>query len=195
MKSSVRTIVLGAGLALICSGCAKDPFSTRRPQEPLGSGGTYLTPVDPQIAVDTNLYHALIEKNAGHYLQTLADSVLYVFDYVLEGPPDSAHSWGIGEESRIVGNMFSCVSSIDASWEPTIGRVDRFEDSTAILYRTYQISVTITKSDSTTSFQYRGEMTVHLRRNALDLWLIVLWEDLHSSAAMASWADLKSRFR
>ncbi len=195
MTRLVRTMSLSVCLVLLLNGCAKDPFSTRRPDKPLGNGGTYLTPVDPPIAVDTNLYHAMIERNAGHYLQTMADSVVYVFDYVLEGPPDSAHSWGIGEESRIAGNMFSGVSSIDAFWEPVTGRVDRFEDTTAILYRTYRISVMMAKSDSALSLSYRGEMAVTLRRNALDLWLIVRWEDLHTSAGSPSWADLKSRFR
>ena len=190
-----RIVVSLILLGLTALGCAKDPFSTRRPDRPTGEQGTYRTPVDPQIALDTNLYFAMVERSATHYSLTLADSVVYTFDYLMSGPADSASSWGKAEEDRLVRNLFAGTSTIALAWAPTPGRSDRYEDTLATLYRTYDITASITGQDSTRSYDYKGEMTVHLARNSLDLWWIVRWEDLHVGESIPSWADLKSRFR
>ncbi len=182
-------------LAIVMFGCAKDPFSTRHPNRPTGEQGTYKTPVDPQIALDTNLYYAMIERNAGHYSQSLADTFVYSFDFVLSGPPDSALQWDRSEEDRIVRNLFAGVSAINVTWAPTSGRSDRYEDSVATLYRTYVIDASIIMPTDTTLTEYKGDMAVLLARNSQGLWWIVRWEDLHTGDGSAAWADLKSRFR
>jgi hypothetical protein len=188
----VASLVL---LSLTALGCAKDPFSTRHPDRPTGEQGTYRTPVDPQVALDTNLYFAMVERSATHYSLTLADSVVYTFDYLMSGPADPASSWGKVEEDRLVRNLFAGTSTITVAWEPTPGRSDRYEDTLATLYRTYEITALIRGQDSARSYDYKGEMIVHLARNSLDLWWIVRWEDLHAGENIPSWADLKSRFR
>jgi hypothetical protein len=181
--------------ALVTLGCAKDPFSTRRPSRPTGEQGTYRTPVDPQIALDTNLYYAMNERNATHYSSTLAESLIFIFDYTLAGPPDSSLSWDAAEENRIARNLFAGAPALAATWWPTPGRTDRYEDSLAILYRTYEITASISEQGGIIQYEFRGEMVVHLARNPQDLWWIVRWEDLHKGDGTSSWADLKSRFR
>jgi hypothetical protein len=191
-QRSIGFLVL---LSLTCLGCAKDPFSTRPPSRPTGEQGTYRTPVDPQIALDTNLYYAMVERNASHYPLTLADSLVYVFDYLLTGPPDSALTWGKLEEDRIARNLFAGTTAISVAWWPTPGRSDRYEDTLTTLYRTYEITASILEQEGTKSYDFKGEMVVQLARNPQDLWWIVRWEDLHKGDGAPSWADLKSRFR
>jgi hypothetical protein len=193
--NSTCSLGLMVVLALLSFGCAKDPFSTRRPSRPTGEQGTYRTPVDPQIALDTNLYYAMVERNAGHYVQTLADSLVCVFDYVLTGPPDSAQGWGRIEEDRIARNLFAGTSAVAVAWWPTTGRSDRYEDTLATLYRTYEITASIVEQGGAKPYDFRGEMVVQLARNQQDLWWIVRWEDLHGGDGTPSWTDLKSRFR
>ena len=190
-----KPISLLLALGLVCLGCAKDPFSTRRPDQPTGEQGTYRTPVDPQVALDTNLYYAMVERNVSHYPLTLADSLVYVFDYVLTGPPDSALTWGKVEEDRIARNLFAGTTAISLAWWPTPGRNDRFEDTLATLYRTYEITASVLEQDGTKSSDFKGAMIVQLARNPQDLWWIVRWEDQHKGDGTPSWADLKSRFR
>lgn len=185
-------LIIMAGLA---ASCAKDPFSTRRPNRPTGEQGTYKTPVDPQIALDTNLYYAMIERNAGHYSQTLADTFIYTFDFVLIGPPDSALRWDRIEEDRIARNLFAGVTALDLTWAPTAGRSDRLEDSIATLYRSYVIDASMSSPGDSTVSVFKGDLTVLLSRNSQGLWWIVRWDDLHLEDGSPSWADLKSRFR
>jgi hypothetical protein len=179
--------------AILTTGCAKDPFSLRGAEDPKEQGGTYHTPVDPLIAAD-NLRFAMAERNIGHYVQTYADSLVCLFDFLLVARPDQVSGWGAAEESRIAGNLFDATDSIMFSWSPTAGRVDRFDDATAILYRTYTLSVFTRVGDTLAAEEFAGETVLHLGRNSLDLWWIFRWEDVHSSALQQSWSDLKSRY-
>ena len=189
-----RSILTLLVLATLLTGCAKDPFSVREGEKPLDDEGTFITPVDPLIAIE-NLRYAMIERNLGHYYQTHPDTLRFTFDFLLVSRPDSVSSWDGREEDRIVGNLFSTADSIALDWRVTPGRVDRFEDSTATLYRSYEIDVVAPDADSTITRHYEGEMVVGMARNALDLWWIVHWEDLHVGAEIESWADLKSSYR
>jgi len=192
--TKLRAIVVLGLLGALIIGCAKNPFSVRAGEDPIDEEGTFITPVDPLIAIE-NLRYAMIERNLGHYLQTHADTLRFSFDFLLVSRPDSVSSWDGTEENRIMGNMLSTVDSIALDWRVTPGRVDRFEDSTATLYRSYEIDVVTPDADSTVIKHYEGEMVVSMGRNALDLWWIARWEDLHIAADIESWADLKSSYR
>ena len=77
-----HTFVFTLLIAVLMTGCAKDPFSLRGAENPIDEGGTYITPVDPLIAAE-NLRFAMVERNIGHYVQTYADSLVYLFDFLL----------------------------------------------------------------------------------------------------------------
>lgn len=193
----MKRLKLKFGLALLLSvfllGCAKDPFSLRNAEDPKDEGGTYVTPVDPLIVAD-NLRFAMIERNIGHYVQTYADSLAYVFDFLLVDRPDPVSGWGATEESRIAQNLFEAADSVVLSWSQTTDRIDRFEDSTAVLYRTYTLTTFAPDGDSTLTETFAGEMVLYIVRNTLDLWWIVRWEDVHTAADRLAWSDLKSRY-
>lgn len=190
MKRTLLSIIV----VLTVAGCAKSPFSTRPAEDPVGGKGTYITPIDPLIALD-NLRYAMIEQNLGHYIQTYADSFTFTFDFLLADRPDTASGWGASEESRIAGNLLGVEDSITLDWGQTEGRSDLFEDSTAFLYRTYAIELVRDSADIEITDTYQGELIIRMRRNTLDLWSIVHWEDRHISADVSSWADLKSTYR
>jgi hypothetical protein len=175
------------------AGCAKDPFSVQDAENPKDEGGTYVTPVDPLIAAD-NLRFAMVERNVGHYVQTYADSLVFLFDFLLVDRPGPLNRWGAPDESRIAHNLFDAADSITLTWSQTTDRVDHFEDSTTVLYRTYTLTTFTPEAGSLAAEVFTGEMVLHLARNSLDLWWIVRWEDIHMGAGQLSWADLKSRY-
>jgi hypothetical protein len=193
MKTNTTIGLLLCAL-LILAGCAKNPFSTRTPESPAGGKGTYITPIDPLIGLE-NLRFAMIEQNVGHYLQTYSSSLSFTFDFLLADRPDSVRRWDAVEETRIAGNLLADLDSIALVWELTPGRSDQFDDSTASLFRTYDLNVSADSSGITVLREYRGELVIRMERDALDLWSIVLWEDRHVAPAQPSWADLKSSYR
>jgi hypothetical protein len=178
---------------VLFTGCAKDPFSLRGAEDPKDEGGTYHTPVDPLIAAD-NLRFAMAERNIGHYVQTYADSLVCLFDFLLVDRPGQVSGWGATEESRLARNLFDATDSIALSWSQTPGRVDRFDDTTAVLYRTYTLIVLTPHADTLAAEEFTGEMVLRLGRNSLDLWWIIRWEDVHLGAQQQTWSDLKSRY-
>lgn len=194
MKTLRFSIVIFLVALCVMAGCAKDPFSTRQAEDPVGEKGTYITPIDPLIGLE-NLRYAMIEQNIGHYRQTYSETLAFTFDFLLVDRPDSASGWDAIEENRIAGNLLADADSIALVWDLTEGRSDRFDDSTAFLYRTYDIAVVRDSGGTAVTNVYQGEFIVRMARDALDLWSIVAWEDLHLSATQPSWADLKSSYR
>ena len=193
MRGKLYTLYLVVLLVSLPVGCAKDPFSLRDAENPKDEGGTYITPVDPMIAAE-NLRFAVVERNIGHYVQTYADSLVYLFDFLLVDRPDPVHGWGASEESRIARNVFDAADSVSLVWSQTPERTDRFDDSTAVLYRTYSLATFTVVTDTLATEEFAGELILYLARNSLDLWWIVRWEDVHLDADQQSWSDLKSRY-
>jgi len=193
MQESLYRLWLAVLLMSVLGGCAKDPFSLRGAENPKDEGGTYITPVDPLIAAD-NLRFAMVEQNIGHYVLTCADSLVVQFDFLLVDRPDPVHGWGAPEESRIARNLFDAADSITLAWSQTPERIDRFDDSTAVLYRTYSLTTYTTVAGASAAEEFAGQLVLLLARNSLDLWWIVRWEDIHLGADQQSWSDLKSRY-
>jgi len=183
-----------AAIVLCLTGCAKNPFGLRDAQDPVQDEGTYVTPIDPVIALD-NLRFAMIEQNIGHYVQVFSDSLSYRFDYLLADRPDTLSGWGYAEETRIARNLFSAAGDISLVWMTTPGRSDQLSDSTAVFYRTYTLDAVVMDADSLATLSCGGDVIFYLERNSIDLWWVQSWEDFHESAQRLSWADLKSRFR
>lgn len=194
MGRLMHRLMIAAALAGALCGCAKNPFSLRDARDPIVGEGTYVTPVDPGIALD-NLRFAVIERNIGHYLQVFSDSLSYTFDFLISDRPDSARGWGFSEETRIARNLFGSAGNISLLWSLTPGRIDLHSDSTAVFYRTYTLDAVVMDADTLATLECTGDLILYLERNSLDLWWVQRWEDYHASAVQLSWADLKSRFR
>ncbi len=189
-RTTLITILI---VALLVAGCSKNPFSLRDPEDPLVEEGTYVTPVDPNIALE-NLRFAMVERNLGHYVQVFSDSLEFTFDYLLTDQPGEQRGWRMNEDARIASRMFDGIDTIQLIWSLTPGRADQFDDSTAVMYRTYTLTIASAEAVGGTE-AFEGEMIVRLERNTLELWWIVRWEDSHLTADSPSWADLKSRYR
>lgn len=185
------TVIAAFILTLLLPGCTKSPFSLRDAEDPIVEEGTYITPVDPDIALE-NLRYAMIERNLGNYKETFSDSFVFAYDYLLQGQPGDDRQWDLAEDLRIAASVFDGVDTVRLRWSLTPGRTDQTEDSTAVLYRTYTLT---TITPDTAKEEFTGEMIVYLARNTLDLWWIVRWEDSHLTAESPSWADLKSRYQ
>lgn len=178
-------------LLLIISGCGKDPFSTRSSEDPRSTGGTYTDPVSADIAVE-NLFFAYNERNLGNFTRGLAAEFVFTFDFLNIEQPSGVTQWEETEESRVADNIFRAVDTLILNW--SVSQTDIEDDSSAIFYRTYEIT-TITATDPPETTLYAGESVFYLNVTEAARWEINRWEDRHGTAERFSWADLKSRYR
>jgi len=183
-------------ITLIAIGCVKNPFSTRESQPPTEQAGTFIPPTTPQIALE-NLRFAYTEFVIGNFIQTLDSDFVFTFDFVQSLPSDTG--WGFQQEVNLTDNLFNDFNankgkkSLSLSFAPVPDQPDLIEDTTAVLVRSYTISI----SDSLGQLagNFTGVSQFNLVESSFQFWTINRWEDLHQSTNTDSWADFKNAYR
>lgn len=183
--------------------CAKDPFSTRHSEPPLGSAGTWETPQTPEVVVG-NLWHAYNERNISNYQLCFSDSFIFSapedsIDAVNAGRPELFANWNKQVEIASATNIFTTFSGNDTmAYYLTLTRSpdhDIVEDSTATLYRNYVLTVVLTGGDQPDTVEAAGLATFHLNQEQLNWWVIGWWEDLPAQTAHYDWGDFKAEYK
>jgi hypothetical protein len=185
-------------------GCAKNPFSTRGTEPPLGSGGTWETPQSPE-AVILNLFNSYNERVISNYQLCFSDSFLFSspqdsIDAVNSGRPDLFVDWNKQAEVAATTNIFRTFSSSDTmklflSLFPAPDHNDLVEDSLATLYRNYSLQIILTHAGVPDTNVAAGLATFHLSQEALNWWTIRWWEDLPAQSAALDWGDFKAEYK
>jgi len=188
---------------LIITACAKNPFSTRDTESPLGSTGTWETPQSPEIVI-RNLLFAYNEMNIANY--QLCFSRNFVFsspedsiDAANSGRPDLFADWDMQAEIGTAANIFTTFSGADSlslylSFSST--QPDLVEDSTAIIYRNYILRIIAGHNGGEVdTLTAQGRATFHLAQEQLYWWTVQWWEDKPISAGAYDWGDFKAEYR
>jgi hypothetical protein len=191
-------------ILLAILGCAKNPFSTRPSEPPLGAGGTWDTPQSPDVAV-RNLLFSYNEKVISNYELCLSDSFLFSapedsIDAINDGRGDLFADWGRAVDVASATIIFRNYSGSDTlNLFLTMGlspeNSDVLEDSTATLYRNYNLLIVKVNAGTPDSITASGLATFHLNQEQLNWWTIRWWEDLPSGTGNYSWGDFKAEYR
>lgn len=188
-------------LFILIAACAKNPFSTRGTQDPYGSAGTWETPQSPGVTVQ-NLLFAYNEMVISNYQLCFCDSFLFSspedsIDAVNDGRGDLFADWDKQVEVGVANNLFSIYSANDTlnlllTLTPAENYSDIIEDTSAVLYRSYNLVLMATASDTVIA---RGLATFHLFQEQLNWWTIYLWEDIPAVSGELDWGDIKAEYR
>jgi hypothetical protein len=200
-----RLYIVEAILAAIClSSCAKDPFSTRGTNPPVGSGGTWETPQSPEVTV-RNLLFACNERVITNYERCFSDSFLFSapedsIDAVNGGNPDLFADWNRAAELATAANIFTSFSGTDTmglflTLSPSPDRTDIVEDSSAILFRNYSLRIIVGQPGIADTMIATGMATFHLLEEQLNWWTVNWWEDRPAEAGKYDWGDFKAEYR
>jgi hypothetical protein len=189
---------------LLACGCAKNPFSTRTSEPPLGAGGTWETPQSPEVTI-RNLLFAYNEKVISNYELCLSDSFVFSapedsIDAINSGRGDLFADWDQSVEIASATIIFRNFTGSDTlSLFLTLGQspehVDIIEDSTAVLYRNYNLLIVKVSAGVPDSAAASGLATFHLTQEQLNWWTIRWWEDLPAGTNAYSWGDFKAEYR
>jgi hypothetical protein len=200
----LRNVVIVMILALAFLGCAKNPFSTRGTEPPIGAGGTWETPQMPD-AVISNLFNAYNERVISNYQLCFSDSFIFSspedsIDAVNNGRPDLFFDWNKQTEVAVSTNIFRTFSNSDTMklflfLLPSPNHSDLVEDSLATLYRNYTLQTIMTRAGVPDTTSAAGLATFHLRQEALNWWTIRWWEDLPATSGRFDWGDFKAQYK
>jgi hypothetical protein len=190
-------------VAVLLTGCFKDPLSTRGTEDPYGSSGTWETPQSPEVTLN-NLLFAYNEMVISNYQLCFSDSFRYSspedsIDAVNDGRGDLFVDWTRAVEIAVTNNIFSTFTSSDSvnlilTMSPAEEYTDQVEDSTAILYRAYDLVVITSNEDTSYTDSYSGRAVFHLFEEQLNWWTVYLWEDIPIDS-QDDWGDFKGLFR
>jgi hypothetical protein len=197
----IRAIILAI---LVIGSCAKDPFSARHSEPPLGSAGTWETPQSPEVVV-RNLLFAYNERNISNYQLCFSDSFIFSapedsIDAVNAGRPELFADWNKQVEVATATNIFTTFSGTDTmAYYLTLTSApdqnDIIEDSTATLFRDYALTIVLTGVGQPDTIEAAGLATFHLNQELLNWWTIGWWEDLPAQTAHYDWGDFKAEYR
>jgi hypothetical protein len=190
--------------AVMLAGCAKNPFSTRGTERPIGAAGTWETPHSPEAVVG-NLLNAYNEHVISNYQLCFSDSFLFSspedsIDATTGGRPYLFIDWNKQTEIAVSTSIFITFTNSDTMKQylllyPASGHVDQINYTDAILYRDYSIQTVMTHAGIPDTTNYRGQATFHLIQETLSWWTIQWWEDLPAQSGALDWGDFKAEYR
>ncbi len=200
-----RHLKLGAiYLFILMAACAKNPFSTRGTQDPYGSAGTWETPQSPGVTVQ-NLLFAYNEMVISNYQLCFSESFLFSspedsIDAVNDGRGGLFVDWDKQVEVGVANNIFSTYSAADTldlflTLTSAEDYVDIIGDTSAVLYRNYNLVLITITADSADTVIAEGLATFHLYQEQLNWWTIYLWEDIPAVSGEIDWGDIKAEYR
>lgn len=192
-----------ASVLILFAGCFKNPVSTRGTENPYGSSGTWETPQSPEVTI-SNLHYAYNEMIVANYQLCFSELFRYSspedsIDAVNNGLPDLFAGWNTSVEVSVTTNIFTTFSNSSSlnlilNLSPAENYTDQVEDSTAVLYRRYELIISTTNEDTTFSESYSGVSVFHLSEEQLNWWTINLWEDI-PDPDVNDWGDFKAQYR
>lgn len=196
------TIITAALVTLI--GCAKNPFSTRGTEDPYGSAGTWETPQSPEAAL-RNLISAYNELIISNYQLCFSDSFAFSspedsIDAVNDGQGDLFADWDKSVEISAAANLFSTYSANDSLdiyliLSQASEYSDVIEDTSAVMYRTYNLVLVAASGSDADTIRADGLATFILKQEQLNWWTITWWGDIPARSGETDWGDIKAAYR
>lgn len=195
----MKFLIAILSLSLVLAGC--DAFSTRNPEEPNTSVGSYIPPTSYDVVI-FNLKNAMTEKNLDNYMNCFSDSVVsklpnyrfYPDGQTLAQNPNLFELWSVRDEEK----FFTFLSSnITDGTTPNLNFVNEdfqvFQDS--IIYNSdYFFNFELTNDVNNDT--YTGSMRLVLKNNSNGFWYITSWYDFINTEQETNltWSFLKSKY-
>lgn len=174
--------------------------TTRTPEEPTGSRGTFIPPTTPSIVVE-NMRNAIAEKNTENFMLCLADvTVRSTFAYSFEPSAEARaryqtlfDSWTTDKERQAFLSMVARLPSDRAPMLDLLSPTVNFSSPDSVVYVTdYQLQVE--HDIESVPKVLTGTMVLTITPEKSGLWSISRWRDARRVADTLenTWSILKA---
>ncbi len=190
MKSSAALLLLAAVAAgLLWSGCSL--FSTREPEPPITSGGTFAQADTPEQVIE-NVKAAIAEMNALNYRRSLSDDFKYTPTVSALARHAFWSTWDRADEERYFSTLAAAyrkTTTPDLQFFNSSIAIDR--EDRYVFDANYVLKVDHSRPEKPKEVQ--GHLTWVIVRGQDGLWSIAEWTDQQFESTF-SWSDLKASF-
>lgn len=196
LQRKVHFFILDCTLFAAIAGC--DLLQTREPEQPGGSGSTFLPPTSADRVI-SNLQSAIEEKNTVNYLRCLVDTSfsgkIFHFEPTAETAaqdPTVFVQWSVAMEEQYFKNLSE--SKTDG-----FSRLDFFNQSTNIQTEDEVVfdakyHLVFQHLNTSIAQEARGNLQFSIARDRRGEWSIYRWIDVRDTS-VTTWSDFKVRFR
>ena len=78
---------------------------------------------------------------------------------------------------------------------PAAEYADIVEDTFAVIYRTYSLTLITAQGPLADTVHAAGLATFHLGQEQLNWWTVDLWIDIPANSGQTDWGDIKAEYR
>jgi len=184
-------------MAVLSAGC--ELFTTRAPQEPLGSNGEgWNLPLTPRDVL-TNLENSIGRRSDVDYSHSFSSPDVGVAAFVFIADPQTAADnpgqfdyWGLTEEKRFAQTLFNPANlPLDSLATVTFSvSQERVVSDSAKINAGYSLHLGHLRNAPR---RMEGQLEMNLLRGNDGGWYIQRWSDLRNGGSPC-WSDLKAKF-
>ncbi|MEQ9105068.1 MAG: hypothetical protein RIE53_10240 [Rhodothermales bacterium] len=176
-------------LVAALSGCSL--FSTREPEAPITSSGTFSQPDTPEQVIE-NIENAVRELNTLNYRRSLSETLDFQPTASAEAREPVFASWDRAQEEQYFSAL---VSAAEMNTGHSLTLNDRsltlVSPTEFVLDATYVLSVNHRRTEAPTEVQGRLQWTLVQQLDGL--WSLETWID-QELGPVPTWSDLKAEF-
>ena len=169
-------------------------FSERSPEKPADNTG-WLSPTEVNILTD-NLSRSIATLNLNNYRRCLAaDKFLFFADPTIAANNQGLFSaWNWDKENQFFNNLLVAAQPLSSGNSFVLSNIrnNNFGADSLELAADYQMAV-YHQDTSYRAVNFRGLLTLQLKRNAQNEWQIMQWRDNKSETAPCL-SELKQHF-
>lgn len=193
MHRSQRTIsfvlLLAACSAILLPGCSL--FSTREPEPPITSSGTFSQPDTPEQVIE-NIENAVRELNTLNYRRSLSENLDFQPTASAEAREPIFASWERAQEEQYFSALVSA-AAMNTGHSLTLNdrSLTLVSPTEFVLDATYVLSVNHRRTEAPTEVQ--GRLQWSLVQQPDGLWSLETWID-QELGPVPTWSDLKAEF-
>lgn len=176
----------------------ENPFATRTPEPPAGTGSRWIPPFSAEAAID-NLRNAIVDLNEENYVRCFSDSsrtgLRFIFVpeiTVANNNPGVFENWNVAQERQYFSQLrIATLDSLRALRLDSL-QTSVFGDSAQFFYG-YDLTARHRRQGAGVPGRVSGELRFWLVKDSFGEWVIYRWADFARTPEQ-SWSALKAAF-
>jgi hypothetical protein len=181
---------------LVCFAACRNPFATRKPEDPSLSASNWISPLYPEQVL-VNLQTAVAERNTDNFIRCFADPAYSGRSFRFEPDPQTSSNhpgvfdgWGINRETGVMQQAYSLVpkdSTCMLTWTKILREI--IASDTAVMVRQYKLE--LRHKPSILPVVFEGQAEFRLAADRRGEWCVYQWTD-NSLGESVCWTELKA---
>jgi len=198
-RTAVAHHLLAVVIYFVFSLACENPFVTRTPEPPEGTGSRWLPPFSAEVVLE-NLRNAIGDRNVENYIRCFVDSSRlnrrFRFDpeiTVANNNPGAFFNWNLAQERDYFSELRAALPADSVcSLQLDSLQTSSFGDSAQFIFA-YDLIARHRRQSAGVPGRVKGELRFWLLKDSFGDWAILRWADF-ATGPTQTWSALKVAF-